>query len=121
MSSSQDKKRSAGKPGLPVGENKTGKVDEDDDEVKMVNIPVMIDPLKGSSDKTNIDVKTFPSVKNLMGTRLEVLKLRRSLNIDVFKPEGLVRSLSVEKRLSYFERFLKGSAQLQWNTAFVEC
>ena len=59
MSSSQDKKRSAGKPGLPVGENKkTGlnsaipfcepKVDEDDDEeVKMVDMHVMIDPLKG--------------------------------------------------------------------------
>ena len=133
MSSSQDKKRSTGKPGaLPVGENKTGltpailpfceqKVDEDDDEVETVDIRVMIDPLKGSSDKTNIDIKTFPSVKNLMGTGLEVLKLRRSLNIDVFKPEGLVGSLSVEKRLTYFERFLKGSAKLQWNTAFVDC
>jgi hypothetical protein len=132
MSSSQDKKRSAGKPGsLPIGENKTGltpaipfceqKPDEDDDEVETVDIRVMIDPLKGSSDKTNIDVKTFPSVKNLTGAGLEVLKLRRSLNIDVFKPEGLVGSLSVEKRLTYFERFLKGSAKLQWNTAFVEC
>ena len=82
MSSSQDKKRSAGKPGgLPVGENKTGltpaipfceqKVDEDNDEVETVDIRVMIDPLKGSSDKTNIDVKTFPSVKNLTGAGLE--------------------------------------------------
>ena len=131
MSSSQDKKRSAGKHGLPVGENKTGltpaipfcepKVDEDDDDVEMVDIRVMIDPLKGPNDKTNIDVKTFPGIKNLSGAGLEVLKLRRSLNIDVFKPEGLVGSVSVENRLSYFERFLKGSAKLQWSTAFVDC
>ena len=91
MSSSQDKKRSAGKPGaLPVGENKTGltpaipfcepKVDEDDYDIEMVDIRVMIDPLKGLNNQTNIDIKTFPSVKNLMGTGLEVLKLRRSLN-----------------------------------------
>ena len=83
MSSSQDKKRSAGKPVLPVGENKTGltpaipfcepKVDEDDDDIEMVDIHVMIDPAKGSSDKTNIDVKTFPGIKNLMGAGLEVL------------------------------------------------
>ena len=62
MSSSQDKKRSTGKPGLPVGENKTGltpaipfcepKVDEDDDEVEMVDICV-----------TYIDIKTFLSLK----------------------------------------------------------
>ena len=99
MSSSQDKKRSAGKLGLSFGENKTGlnpaipfcepKVDEDDDEVKMVDIRVMMDPLKGSNNKTNIDVKTFPSVKHRMGTGLEVLKLCQSLNIEVFKPEGL--------------------------------
>ena len=88
MSSSQDKKRSAGKPVLTVlvrGENKTGltpaipfcehKVDEDDDDVKMVDIRVMIDPSKGLSDKTNIDVKTFPGIKNLMGAGLEVLEL----------------------------------------------
>ena len=93
MSSSQDKKRSAGKPGgIPVGENKTGltpaipfcepKVDEDDDDVKMVDICVMINPLKGSSDKTNIDVKTFPVIKNLTSAGLEVLKLRRHRRIQ---------------------------------------
>ena len=85
---------------MPIGENKTGltpaipfceqKVDEDDNEDETVDIRVMIDPLKGLNDKTNIDVKTFPSVKNLTGAGLEVLKLRRSLNMDVFKPEGLV-------------------------------
>ena len=58
---------------------------------KMVEIRVMIDPSKGSSsDKTNFNVKTFPSIKNLMGAGLEVLKLCSSLNINVFKPEGLV-------------------------------
>ena len=85
----------------------------------MVDIHVMIDPSKGWSDKTNIDVKTFPGIKNLMGAGLEVLKLRRSLNI--FQPEGLVASLPIEKRLSYSEWFLKSSANLQWSTAFVEC
>ena len=34
-----------------------------------------------------------------MGTRLEVLKLRGSLNIDIFKPEGLVGSLSIHNGL----------------------
>ena len=45
------------------------------------------------------------------------------LNIDIFKPEGLVRSVSVKNRLrlSYFEWCLKSSAKLQWSTAFVEC
>ena len=110
MSSSQDKKRSsAGKPGLPVRENKTGlnpatpfcesKVDEDNDDIEMVDIRVMMDPLKGLSNKTNIDVKTSPGSKNLTGAGLEVLKLRQSLNIDVFKPEGLIGSLSLETQL----------------------
>ena len=40
---------------------------------------------------------------------------------DVFKPKGLVGSLSVEKRLSYFKHFLKSSAKLQWNMVFVKC
>ena len=67
MSSSHKKKRSAGKPVLPVRENKIRltpaipfcepKVDEDDNDVKMVDIHVMIDLSKGTSDKTsNIDI-----------------------------------------------------------------
>ena len=70
MSSSQDKIRSAGKPGLSVRENKTGltlaipfcgpKVDEDNDDVEMVDIGVMIDPLKGLNDKT-------PGIKKPLG------------------------------------------------------
>ena len=52
------------------------KVDEDDDDVEMVDIRVMINPSKGTSDKTNtINVKTFPGIKNLMGAGLQVLKL----------------------------------------------
>ena len=51
-------------------------MDEDDDDVEMVDICVTIDPLKGSSDKTNIDIKTFPGIKDLTGAGLEVLKLR---------------------------------------------
>ena len=86
MSSSQDKKCSAGKLGFAVRENKTGlnpaipfscepKVDEDDDDVRIVDIRVMIDPLKDLNDKINIDVKTFPGIKNLTGAGLRVLKL----------------------------------------------
>ena len=104
MSPSQDKKCFAGKPGLPVRENKTGlnpaipfcepKADEDDNDIEMIDIWVMIDPLKGLSNKTNINFKTFPGIKKLTGAGLKV--------IDVFKPEGLVGSLSIEKRLSFF-------------------
>ena len=108
-------------PAIPFCEPKVD--EDDDDDVEMVDIcGVMIDPVKGSSDKTNINVKTFPGITNLMGAGLEVLKLRWSLNIYVFKPKGLVvGSLSIEKRLSYFEQFLKSSAKLQWSTAFVKC
>ena len=72
MSSSQEKKNSAGKKFLPVGENKPGlspaipfcepKVDEDNNDVKMIKIQVMI-----LSDITNIDIKTIPGIKNLTG------------------------------------------------------
>ena len=90
MSSSQENKHYAGRPGLPVGGNKTGltpaipfcepKVDEDDNDIKMVHIHVMIDLSKGTSNnKTNINVQTFPGMKTLMGAGLQGFKLCRLL------------------------------------------
>ena len=106
MSSSQEKKCSAGKSVLPVGENRSGltpaipfcepKVDEDNDDVELIDLT------KAMSDKTNIDIKTFPSMKHLIGSGLQVLKLRRSLTIVIFKFEVLIGPLSIEKRLAYF-------------------
>ena len=51
------------------------KVDEDDDDVRIVDIRVMIDPLKDLNDKINIDIKTFPGIKSLTSAGLRVLKL----------------------------------------------
>ena len=70
---------------LPVGEKKSGltpaicfcediiKNDDDEEEATLATIKVKIDP-NGADDRTNLEDKKFPQIKNLTYAGAEVMK-----------------------------------------------
>ena len=105
---------------IPTGENKAGftpaipfceavkDVNDADDEY--VSIKVKIDPDKADS-RVNFEEKKFLKITDLTYNGPLVTKVRRTLDLDLFTPQGLTGSEHTFERIGYFERLLSGNAK----------
>jgi hypothetical protein len=104
---------------LPTGENKSGITlaicfcdtvkDEDDKvDVKYATIKVKINRNKPDG-WTNLEDKEFIKITNLTYAGVEVVKVLRSLDLDLYRPQGITGSDQAFQRILYFKRVLSGS------------
>ena len=116
---------------MPVGEKKSGltpairfcedimKKDDDEEEATLATIKVKIDP-NGADDRTNLEDKKFPQIKNLTYAGAEVMKSIRALDLDLYRPQGITDGDHAFERISYFERTLSGNARSQFNKIYEQ-
>ena len=116
---------------MPVGEKKSGltpairfceditKKDDDEEEATLATIKVKIDP-NGADDRTNLEDKKSPQIKNLTYAGAEVMKSIRALDLDLYRPQGITDGDHAFERISYFERTLSGNARSQFNKIYEQ-
>jgi hypothetical protein len=95
-------------PAIPFCEAEKDANDADDE---YVSIKVKIDPGKADS-RVNLEEKKFLKITDLTynGPPL-VTKVRRTLDLDLFVPQGLTGREHTFTRFRYFERLLTGNAK----------
>ncbi len=87
-----------------------------------MSIKLCLDDLAADKNsKTNFETKSFDRIDLFMLKGLEVLKLRCALDINIYKPYGLTDTKSVDCRLNYFPRCLKGRTQAVYGKVFAKC
>ena len=99
-SSARSETRHSRKPSsrVPVSEKKSRltpaiclditKKDEDEEEATLATIKVKMDPngANGADDRTNLEYKKFPQIKNLTYAGAEVMKSIQALDLDLYRP-----------------------------------
>jgi hypothetical protein len=102
------------------GENKAGlttaipfceaEKDANDADDEYVFIKVKIDPGKAES-RVNLEEKKFLKITDLTYNGPLVTKVRRTLDLDLFVPQGFTGREHTFTRFGYFERLLTGNAK----------
>jgi hypothetical protein len=119
-SSGKSEKRVKRVARIPTGENKAGltpaipfceaEKDVNDADNEYVSIKVKIDPDKDDT-RVNLEEKKFLKITDLTYNGLLVTKVRRTLDLDLFVPQGLTGCEHTFTRFGYFERLLTGNAK----------
>ena len=112
------KKKSGLTPAIRFCEDITKK-DDDEEEATLTTIKVKIDP-NGADDRTNLEDKKFPQIKNLTYAGAEIMKSIQALDLDLYRPQGITDGDHALERISYFERTLSGNARSQFNKIYEQ-
>ena len=87
---------------------------------KYVTIKVKIDQDKADS-RVNLEDKKFLEITHLTYNGAKVTKVRRTQDLDLFKPEGLTGSEhTLFERIGYFERVLSGIARDRFGKIYTK-
>ena len=74
-----------------------------------------------TSDRTNMEDKKFPQIKNLTYTGAEVMKSTiPAIDLNLYRPQGITDGNHAFERISYFERMLSGNARSQFNKIYEQ-
>ena len=102
-----------------VKEAKKAREEEDGEMFDEVDIPVKIDP-SGSTDRSNTTKVTFTKLQSFADAGAKVIELRRDLNVNLYKPLGLIGPTKMVSRMRYLTMTLGTTAVQQMSKAITE-